>query len=76
MRVHLGGHLNWYDPLKRAWLERAQPEPLPLLDLAHQLGVPAAEIAVAVVNRRAVNLEDGVATDGDTVEFFGPVAGG
>ncbi len=76
MRVHLGGHLNWYDPQKRAWLELTQPEPLPLLHLAQQLGVPAAEIAVAVVNRRAVDLELSIASDGDTVEFFSAVGGG
>lgn len=76
MRVHLGGHLNWYDPQKRAWLEVSLPAPLPLLELAQQLGVPAAEIAVAVVNRRAVDLVGSVAADGDTVEFFSAVAGG
>ena len=76
MRVHLGGHLSWYDPQKRAWLELAQPEPIALIDLARRLGVPSAEIAVVTVNRRAVELETAVASDGDTVEFFAPIGGG
>lgn len=76
MRIHLGGHLNWYDPQKRAWLELPQPAPLPLLVLAQQLGVPAAEIAIATVNRHAVELETASAADGDTVEFFSAVGGG
>lgn len=76
MRVHLGGHLNWYEPHKRTWVALAQPKPLALLDLAQQLGIPAAEIAIAIVNRSAVDLKTGVAADDDTVEFFSAVGGG
>jgi sulfur carrier protein ThiS len=76
MRVHLGGHLSWYDPQKRTWLELAQPAPMALLEVVRRLGIPAAEIAVATVNGRAVDLEMGLAADGDTVEFFAPVGGG
>ena len=76
MRIHLGGHLSWYDPQKRSWLELAMPQPIALLRLAHHLGVPVAEIAVVTVNRRAVDLATAVATDGDTVEFFSPIGGG
>ncbi len=76
MRVHLGGHLSWYDPQKRSWLALSKPAPIPLLDLVRTLGVPAAEIAVAVINGQAVELETGVATDGDKVEFFPPLGGG
>ena len=38
--------------------------------------MPAAEIAVAMINGQAVELETGVATDGDKVEFFPPLGGG
>jgi len=76
MRVHLGGHLSWYDPQKRSWLELSQPKPITLLDLARRLGVPPAEIAVAAVNRRAVELETGMAAGDDEVEFHPPVGGG
>ena len=76
MRVHLGSNLSWYDPEKRSWLVIAQPAPIPLLDLVRTLGVPAAEIAVAVVNGQAIELETGVATDDDEVEFFPPLGGG
>ena len=54
MRIHLGGHLNWYDAQKRAWLVQRQSEPITLLALAQQLGLPAAEIAIVAVNGRAV----------------------
>jgi molybdopterin converting factor small subunit len=76
MRVHLGGHLSWYDPQKRSWLELMQPRPIAVLVLARQLGVPEAEIAVVTVQRRAVDLATAVATDDDTVEFYPPIGGG
>jgi sulfur carrier protein ThiS len=76
MRVHLGGHLSWYDPQKRSWLELPQPEPVRLLDLAARLGLPAAEISIAALNGRAVNLAEAIATDDDRVEFFSPLGGG
>jgi hypothetical protein len=76
MRVHLGGHLSWYDPQKRSWLELAQPRPIAVLVLARQLGVPEAEIAVVTVQRRAVDLTTAVATDDDMVEFYPPIGGG
>ena len=53
-----------------------QPEPITLLALAQQLGLPAAEIAIVVVNGRAVALETAVVTDSDKVEFYPPLGGG
>lgn len=76
MRVHLGGHLSWYDAQKRAWLELSQREPVLLLDLVSRLGLPVAEIAIAAVNGRAVELETTVVTDADKVEFYPPLGGG
>ncbi len=76
MRVHLGGHLDWYDPQKRAWLDVPVTGTITLLALAERLGLPPGEIAIAVVNRRAVELETGRAGDADTVEFFTAIGGG
>ncbi len=76
MRVHLGGHLTWYDPQKRAWFERAQQQPISLLDLLRDLGIPPAEVAIATVNHRAVDPTTAVATPADTVEFYSAIGGG
>ncbi|MGQ9766696.1 MAG: nickel-dependent lactate racemase [Anaerolineae bacterium] len=76
MRVHLGGHLSWYDPQKRAWLDVPVQAPITLLALAEHLGVPAGEIAVVSINRRIAELETDSAYDGDTVEFFPAIGGG
>ncbi len=77
MRVHLGGHLSWYDPGKRSWLGIDLPGPISLADLVRRLGLPPEEIAFAVVNGELALLADGaVVAPGDRVEFYPPVGGG
>ena len=76
MRLHLGGHLDWYDAQKRPWQDVALAEPVLLTDLLAQLGIPAGEVAVVAVNRRAVPLAGAVVTDGDRVELYPPMGGG
>lgn len=76
MRIHLGGHLAWYDREKRDWLELSQPEPVSLVELAARLGVPAAEVAVIAVNRRLAHWDDAPVGGQDVVEFYPPMGGG
>ena len=76
MRLHLGGHLAWYDPQKRTDVELDLSEPIPLIQLLDQLGVPRAEVAIAAVNGTAVTIEDARVSDSDRVALFPPVGGG
>jgi hypothetical protein len=89
MRVHLGGHLSWYDPCKRAWLEldaRAvleasasqdwQPGPLTPAAVARHLGLPHGEIALVAVNGRVVDPDAVPLAQDDRVEFYPPIGGG
>jgi sulfur carrier protein ThiS len=76
MHLHLGGHLAWYDVQKRARLEIRLAEPIGLLALVQQLGVPPEEIAIAAVNGAAVALGEARVCDDDRVELFPPVGGG
>ncbi len=76
MRVHLGGHLSWYDAQRRAWLDLAQPAPVRLVDLADRLGLPHGEIAITVLNGRAVDPATTAAAGEDRVEFYSPLGGG
>ena len=76
MHLHLGGHLSWYDPQKRSQLEIHLSEPIPLVALVEELGLPPAEIAVAAVNGAMVSLEDARVSDVDRVELFPPIGGG
>ena len=76
MRLHLGGHLDWYDPQKRAWLDLRLDAPLLLTDLLQQLGIPPGEVAIVAVDRRAVPLEGTTVSDGNRVELYPPMGGG
>jgi len=89
VRVHLGGHLSWYDPGKRAWLELdartvleagasqdRQSGPLTPAGVARHLGLPRGEIALVAVNGRAVDPDAVQLTPDDRVEFYPPIGGG
>lgn len=76
MRLHLGGHLNWYEPQKRAWLEIPLAAPAPLIALLQQLHVPPAEVAILTVNGRLARLEAAVVSDEDRVEVYPAIGGG
>ena len=67
MRLHLGGHLSWYDSQRRSWLELSLSEPTALIELVRQLELPVEEIAISVVNGHAVSLNEVRVSDGDRV---------
>ena len=87
MRVHLGGHLSWYDPGKRGWMEL---DPLTVLagrqdgrsgsptpaDVVRHLGLPRSEIALVAVNGRVVDPEAVQLTADDRLELYPPIGGG
>lgn len=76
MRLHLGGHLNWYEPQKRAWIEISLATAVPLTSLLEALHVPAGEVAIVTINGRLTPLEAAVVADGDRVELYPPIGGG
>ncbi len=76
MKVHLGGHLAFYDPAKRSWFELHLEEEAALTDVIRELGVPEAEIALAAVNRTVVSLADARVTDTDRLDLYPPISGG
>jgi len=76
MRLHLGGHLSWYDPQRRSWLELSLSEPTALIELVRQLKLPLEEIALTVVNGHAVLLDEVCVSGADRVELYPPIGGG
>lgn len=76
MRLHLGGHLDFYDSQKRSWVDVSLGVPTRLLDVLAKLGVPEGEVAIVSVNGRAVAIEEAIVSDADRVEIFPPVGGG
>jgi len=76
MRLHLGGHLNWYDPRKRAWQEIELGGPTRLADLLDRLHVPPGEVALVVVNGQLADVQQAVVSEHDRVELYPPIGGG
>ncbi len=77
MKLHLGGHLSWYDPQKRSWVEIKLSAPTRLGEILHTLGVPVEEIAVGAVNGAAIfSFDDVCVANEDRIELFPPVGGG
>jgi sulfur carrier protein ThiS len=76
MDLHLGGHLAFYDAEKRSRLEVGLDEETALVELLLGLGIPAAEVGLAAVNREIVRLGDARVTDGDRVDLYPPMDGG
>lgn len=75
LRLRLGGHLNYFDPHQRAWLQPPLARPVVLRALLETLGVPAGEIALVVINGEQASLDATIAP-GDRVELFPPMGGG
>ncbi len=76
MHLYLAGHLAWYDSQKRAQIEIAAPRSVLLTEVLRELKIPLAEIAIAVVNGKLVELETARVSDADRIELFPPVGGG
>jgi hypothetical protein len=76
LRVHLAGHLAYYHGQKQSWFEHRLAAPVPLAQVLEQLGVPAGEVMLSVVNDDAVDLHNAVVNDSDTVQFYPATDGG
>ena len=76
MKVHLGGHLAFYDPEKRSRFEVHLEAETALLDLVRELGIPEAEIAIAAVNRTVVSLAEARVGDADRLDLYSAMGGG
>lgn len=76
MRVYLGGHLAYYHRQKQSWFEHRLVVAAPLAQVLEQLGIPAGEIMLAVVNNEVVDIKTTVVNDQDTVQVYPPNNGG
>jgi sulfur carrier protein ThiS len=75
-RLTLGGHLSFYDDLRRKHIQVYLEKPAPLNDLLSRLGVPLEEINFASVNGELVSLAEVWVAPGDRIELYPPMGGG
>ena len=76
LQLHLAGHLAWYDKQKRSRFQVPLEKEIALTELMQQLGVPPAEVAIAVVNGAATELAHARVSNNDRVDLYPPVDGG
>jgi len=74
--MYLGGHLDFYNPSPGNWLETHLDRPTPLRDVLAQLGIPAGEVELVVLNGELLDLDTTVVSDQDEVKLFSAVGGG
>ncbi|MBI9046288.1 MAG: MoaD/ThiS family protein [Anaerolineaceae bacterium] len=76
MKLYLGGHLNFYHPQKEKWLEININQPIPLIEILGEAGIPLSEINLIAVNDEMVELKDAIISNKDEVKIFSAVGGG
>jgi sulfur carrier protein ThiS len=76
MRLHLGGHLNYFDALKRADLEIELSGKEHLRDVLALLKIPAGEVFIISINGEVVSLDDAWIRPNDYVMLYPPMGGG
>jgi len=76
MILHLSGQISFYLPTHPSQVELELEIPVRLSDLLAELGIPGAEIGLAVVNGEMVDLQTAIVSPQDVVKLFPPVSGG
>lgn len=76
MKLSAGGHLSYYLPGRKSPLEVRLKEPVLLADILTGLDMPLAEVYLAAVNGRLVDLYSAVVDEKDEVQIISAVDGG
>jgi len=76
MRLHLGGHLNYFDAQQRANLEIELAGKQRLENVLDRLKIPKGEIFLVSINGEVVALEDAWIQQDDQVQLYPPLGGG
>jgi len=76
MKLNLGGQFSLYIPGHPPSVDVKLEKPERLSEVLAGLGIPVADIHLAVVNGQIVEMEEAVVSDQDEVKIFPPVGGG
>jgi molybdopterin converting factor small subunit len=76
MRLYLDGYFTFYSYQQQPWIEIELKEPAPLSVVLSDLGIPIAEVHLAVVNGEAVVPDEALISGQDEVKLFPPLGGG
>lgn len=76
MKLYAGGYLTFYMPDQQPEVIWELSEPIALCDLLKEVGVPAAEVQLVVVNGELADLDQTQIRNHDVVKVFPGVDGG
>ena len=76
MRIYIDRYFNFFTHSAQGWIEVEFEEPARLCDILGQVGIPQAEVFLAVVNGEAVDPCEIFITRLDKVKVFPPFGGG
>ncbi len=76
MRIYLDSHFNFYTHNSQPWVDVDFIEPARLSDVLAGLGIPIAEVHLAVINGEAVDPQEVFISKQDNIKLFPPFGGG
>jgi sulfur carrier protein ThiS len=76
MKLYLGSYFAFFTPGRHHWVEVEIPHPTRLTDILSEIGVPAAEVHLVVVNDQALETTNTLVSNDDTVRLYPAIGGG
>ena len=76
MILYAGGYLTFYTPNQKPEVEQVLPSPIELRMLLTEIGIPAAEVQLVILNGEIVDLKGTQVQNQDVVKIFPGVDGG
>ena len=76
MKLYAGGYLTFYMPDQHPEIDRDLAEPIALSKLLDEIGIPAGDVRLVILNGEIVELEQAQLKNQDEVKVFPGVDGG
>jgi sulfur carrier protein ThiS len=76
MKLYAGGYLTFYMPDQQPEVDRDLAEPIALSKLLAEMGIPAGDVQLVILNGEIVDLEQAQLKNHDDVKVFPGVDGG
>lgn len=76
MKLYAGGYLTFFTPNQVPELDWLVSEPTNLKDLLAEIGIPAGEVQLVILNGQIAEIEHIVVSNQDEIKLFPGVGGG
>lgn len=76
MKLYLGGYLDFYNPNSGSQLVIKLDQPVALVAILKDLGIPPEEVQLVTINGELADLKGAIVAPQDDVKIFSAVGGG